>query len=41
MCCENLDELVAADHGEGQVLVVLLVRLGHRLVIEGELQVGE
>ena len=37
----DLDELVAPDHGEGQVVVVVPVGLRHRLVLQGELVDGD
>ena len=37
----DLDELIAPDHGEGQVVVVVPVGLRHRLVLQGELVDGD
>ena len=37
----DLDELVAPDHSEGQVVVVVPVGLRHRLILQGELVDGD
>ena len=37
----DLDKLVAANHGKGQVVVVVPVGLRHRFVLEGELVDGD